>query len=352
MENLNWIAELQRPDLKEIVPYESARKIGGEAVVMINANESPYNNIGQVNLDNVNRYPEPQPELLIKRYSEYAGVNQPQILCTRGADEAIELLIRTFCTPNKDSISYFAPSYGMYAISAETCGVKSVAIPFTDDFTLPQLKSSDINSKLIFICNPNNPTGTLVSPDSIEKTLQQFPQQLVVVDEAYIEFTPTSSVVDLLENYPNLVVLRTLSKAFALAGLRCGFLLANPAIIKLVSKVIAPYPIPTPVAEIAQQSLSLNGIEIMQQQVSELNQQKQRLERYLKKADIPYFESFGNFVLAKFTEPQKIWQSLIDNSILARRYSNPQLSRYIRFTIGDSTQIQQLIDTLSAGEQA
>ncbi|RLV58405.1 histidinol-phosphate transaminase [Parashewanella curva] len=352
MDDLNWIAQLQRPNLMDLVPYESARVIGGEAAVMINANESPFCNIEQVSLSNLNRYPEPQPLELNQSYASYAGVEINQLLCTRGADEAIELLIRTFCTPSQDSISYFAPSYGMYAISAETCGVESIALPFTDRFKLTELDATVIDSKIIFVCNPNNPTGTIVTTQSIENLLQQFPKQLIAVDEAYIEFSPANSAVELLETYPNLIILRTLSKAFALAGLRCGFLLANPEVIKLVGKVIAPYPVPVPVAEIAQQALSQAGIQLMEQQVATLIQQKKRLEAFFTFADIPFFTSYGNFILAEFSQPEDMWLRLIDNGILARRYTSPQLSRYIRFTVGAPVQTQKVIDTINAGEQA
>lgn len=256
---------LARPELLTLTPYQSARRIGGRGDIWINANESPFNNS---ELDKVNRYPECQPPALINAYSDYAGVKASNVIASRGADEAIELLIRTFCIPGVDSIACFGPTYGMYSISAATFNVAVTALSLTDDYQLPDAWSTQIGSaKIVFICNPNNPTGTVIAKDKIEQAIQAAPNAIVVVDEAYIEFCPDYSVADLLGAYPNLVVLRTLSKAFALAGARCGFMLANDDIIDLVMRVIAPYPVPLPVSDLAVKALSPAGIDTMRTQV-------------------------------------------------------------------------------------
>lgn len=275
--NATSLAErLARPELLTLEPYQSARRIGGEGQIWINANESPFINS---DLDSLNRYPECQPPELITRYAEYAGVSNQQVLTSRGADEAIELLIRTFCIPGRDSIACFGPTYGMYAISAKTFNVGVKALRLDDEYQLPQELCSQVgDAKLVFICNPNNPTGTVIAPDAIEAVIRSLPDTLVVVDEAYIEFCPDYSVASLLDKYDNLIVLRTLSKAFALAGARCGFMLATPEVIEMVMRVIAPYPVPLPVAKLAIDALSKDGIARMQTQVAQLKANGQRLE--------------------------------------------------------------------------
>ncbi|MDW1632312.1 aminotransferase class I/II-fold pyridoxal phosphate-dependent enzyme, partial [Vibrio sp. Y176] len=180
-----------------------------------------------------------------------------------GADEGIELLVRAFCEPGQDAILYCPPTYGMYAISAETIGVERKTVPLTSDWQLDHtgIESNLDNVKLVFVCSPNNPTGNLVKREDIVSLLEMTKDRaIVVMDEAYIDFCPEASTVDLLAQYPNLAILRTLSKAFALAGLRCGFTLANEELINVLLKVIAPYPVPVPVAEIAVQALSEAGL--------------------------------------------------------------------------------------------
>ena len=273
-------ARLARPELLELTPYQSARRLGGRGDIWINANESPFNNVAVAELDltKLNRYPECQPPALINAYSQYSAVAESKIVASRGADEAIELLIRAFCVPGIDSIATFGPTYGMYAISAQTFNVGVKALSLTAEYGLPSdFATATRGAKLVFICNPNNPTGTVIDKARIEQAIQALPDSIVVVDEAYIEFCPEYSVADLLESYPNLVVLRTLSKAFALAGARCGFMLANEEIIEIIMRVIAPYPVPLPVSEVAVQALSAAGIARMKTQVKALNTQGERL---------------------------------------------------------------------------
>ena len=198
----------------------------------------------------ITRYPECQPAEVIDAYAAYAGVTPEQVLVSRGSDEAIELLVRTFCEPGKEEILICPPTYGMYSISAETCGVGIRTVPPLADFQpdVPAILSQLEGVKVIFFCSPNNPTGTVLDREKLLTVLNATQNKaIVVVDEAYIEFCPQFSMVDLLNDYPNLVVTRTLSKGFALAGLRCGFTLANPEVIGLMLKVIAPYPIAEPV---------------------------------------------------------------------------------------------------------
>lgn len=213
--------KLARKQVQALTPYLSARRIGGSGDVWLNANESPYDNEYKTSYTRLNRYSECQPKALIESYAAYAGLKPEQVLTSRGADEGIELLIRAFCEPNQDAILYCPPTYGMYAISAETIGVERKVVPLTSDWQLdlPTIEASLANVKLVFVCSPNNPTGNLVNRDDIVSLLEMTKDRaIVVMDEAYIDFCPEASTVDLLAQYPNLAILRTMSKAFALAG--------------------------------------------------------------------------------------------------------------------------------------
>ncbi|MCG9721552.1 histidinol-phosphate transaminase [Shewanella sp. Isolate7] len=349
--NATSLAErLAQPELLSLEPYQSARRIGGEGQIWINANESPFNNS---ELEGLNRYPECQPPELIQRYADYAGLSSRQVLTSRGADEAIELLIRTFCIPGRDSIACFGPTYGMYAISAQTFNIDVNALRLDADYQLPQdLPSLVGDAKLVFICNPNNPTGTVIEPDAIEAVIRSLPDTLVVVDEAYIEFSPELSVVKLVERYDNLVVLRTLSKAFALAGARCGFMLANEAIIEMVMRVIAPYPVPLPVAKLAIEALSAEGIDRMQTQVDTLKANGERLAAALTAAGARVLPAFGNFVLAYFDQANEIrvgemQARLKQAGVVARAYKDPALADAIRFSFTSDEQTDALLALLS-----
>jgi histidinol-phosphate aminotransferase len=265
---MSKITKLARNTVQALTPYLSARRIGGKGHIWLNANEAP-NCITefQLNSEGLNRYPEFQPPELIQAYADYAHVETSQLLATRGADESIELLIRTFCESNSDKaqqecILICPPTYGMYAISAETADVGIVEVALDIDFNVDyqavkETVLSNKKIKLVFLCAPNNPTGNLLDKNKLIKLLQAtHDHALIVVDEAYIEFCPEASQVDLLSAHSNLVITRTLSKAFALAGIRCGFTIANSDVIEMLSKVIPPYPMPAPIAQIATQALS------------------------------------------------------------------------------------------------
>ncbi|MEI6859690.1 MAG: histidinol-phosphate transaminase [Shewanella sp.] len=345
----NLAQRLARPELLTLQPYQSARRIGGKGHIWVNANESPFNNalLTDVTMENINRYPECQPPELISAYSNYSGVAQECIITGRGADEAIELLIRTFCVPGVDSIACFGPTYGMYAISAKTFNVGVNALNLTTDYQLPQDIAAQIaKAKLVFICNPNNPTGTVIDKARIEQVIAQLPNALVVVDEAYIEFCPDYSVADLIDKYDNLVVLRTLSKAFALAGARCGFMLANSNICEMVMRVIAPYPVPMPVAQLATAALSTAGIKLMQQQVSELKRCGERLRDALQDYGAKVLPANGNFVLVQLDTNSTLREDLANNGVVARSYSDPRLTDCVRFSFTNTNETDYLIKLL------
>ncbi|MEO9945658.1 histidinol-phosphate transaminase [Paraglaciecola sp.] len=344
-------------NLKGLKPYESARRIfaGGDSdsEIWLNANESPFANDYSIDSAHFNRYPDCQPPSVVGPYAAYAGVQEDQLIVTRGADEGIELLIRTFCTPGKDNILICPPTYGMYAISAETCNVGVNKAILNDDFSLDiaTIKSFKDKVNLVFICSPNNPTGTSVDKAQLTEVLEHFADSaLVVVDEAYVEFDAANTWATELTQYPNLVVLRTLSKAFALAGIRCGFTLANSDVIQSIMKVIAPYPMPEPVAQIAAQALSPKGLALMAEQVDYLHDQKEALKQQL--ATFPEVTLVGddkaNFILFRHPLKQALMDYLVANSVLIRDQSKQiNLENCLRITLGNQQQNEKLLSLMT-----
>lgn len=348
------IEELARANVRELVPYQSARRLGGKGDVWLNANEYPEAVEFQLTAQTLNRYPECQPKAVIENYARYAGVTPQQVLVSRGADEAIELLIRAFCEPGQDAVLFCPPTYGMYSVSAETIGVEYRTVPALEDWQLDLQGIADKldGVKVLYVCSPNNPTGQIINPQDLRVLLEMTRgKAIVVADEAYIEFCPQASLVGWLSEYPHLVILRTLSKAFALAGLRCGFALANEEVINLLMKVIAPYPLSTPVADIAAQALSTPGILAMRERVQQILDERQRLVDALQ--NIPcveqVFPSETNYILVRITASSAVFKSLWDQGIILRdQNKQPSLSGCLRITVGTREESQRVIDALSA----
>ncbi|ANO32648.1 histidinol-phosphate transaminase [Vibrio breoganii] len=337
--------KLARKQVQALTPYLSARRIGGSGDVWLNANESPFDNAYTLEASRLNRYSECQPPQLIEAYAAYAGVTPQQVLTSRGADEGIELLIRAFCEPGEDAILYCPPTYGMYAISAETIGVERKTVPLTQEWQL-NLESIEQNLdavKLVFVCSPNNPTGNLINREDIVSLLEMTKDKaIVVMDEAYIDFCPEASTVDLLSQYPNLAILRTMSKAFALAGLRCGFTLANEALIQVLLKVIAPYPVPVPVADIASSALSKEGLERAMTQISILNDNRAFLEGELQALpDVTVFAGFGNYLLVRFSDGDALFKAAWDAGIILR---NSPIKDCVRISIGSREECEKTLN--------
>lgn len=347
------IEQLARKSVRNLTPYLSARRIGGSGDVWLNANESPFSHYQESECylegSKLNRYSDCQPLALLQAYADYAGVLIEQTLVSRGADEGIDLLIRAFCEPNNDAILFCPPTYGMYGVSAEMMGIARKTVPLNEDWQLdlPAIRHALTEKKrvvkVVFICNPNNPTGNLIKRADIISLLQMtHGQAIVVVDEAYIDFIAEASVVDLLAQYPHLVILRTLSKAFSLAGLRCGFTLANKPIIDLLLKVIAPYPIPIPVADIALKALSKEGIAYMQSHLSTLNNNRFYLQTALSAIEgLTIFEGKGNYLLVQFPDGDQLFKAAWDAGIILR---NTNIDNCVRITIGDSEECQKVIN--------
>ncbi|MCT8549490.1 histidinol-phosphate transaminase [Glaesserella parasuis] len=345
------ISQLSRKNVQSLTPYQSARRLGGSGDVWLNANEYALSPNFDLTDRTFNRYPEPQPQAVIEGYATYAGVMPENVLVSRGGDESIELIIRAFCEPT-DCVLYCPPTYGMYSMSAETCGIALKTVPLTADFqlNLPEIERNLDGVKVVFVCSPNNPTGTLVKRSDLLKLLQiTAGKAIVVVDEAYIEFCPQATMVNELPNYPHLAIIRTLSKAFALAGLRCGFTLANAELINVLQKVIAPYPQPTPVTDIATQALTAQGLSEMQQRVADVLENRTWLIEQLKKIPsvVEIFDTEANYVLVKFQDGQKVFKALWEKGIILRdQHKALGLQNCIRISIGTREELERTVEAI------
>ncbi len=341
--------------VRELTPYQSARRIGGHGHTFLNANESPKSESYLLNSTSLNRYPDCQPHDLIEKYSDYLGVRKDQVLASRGSDEAIGLIIRTFIE-NDEGIVTAPPTYGMYEVSAHTNNVKVAHAKRNDDFSLDAKAITDaVNNapfhvKAVFIDSPANPLGTLFPKDELIKTLKALPETFIVLDEAYIEFSPEGSdLVALVNDYDNLIVTRTLSKAFALAGIRCGFTIANPQVIKTMLKVIDPYPICDPVAQIACQALTPTGIELTRERVVKCNERRARLSEALKNNHLVtgIFPSTGNFVLARFKDGPAVFSNEAQHGVILRSFEDkPGLKNCVRISVGSDEELSECMRIL------
>lgn len=353
------LTELACKRVQELTPYQSARRIGGQGRIYLNANENPLCIKYELNSELYNRYPDCQPEEVLDAYAKYAGVARENVLVSRGSDEAIGLLVRTFCEPGKEQILICPPTYGMYSIAAETNGIDVIKVAPTADFQ-PNVtaikKAIDENSvKVVFFCSPNNPTGTIIEENRLLEILDYCAgKALVVVDEAYIEFNPEASMIKLLSKYKNLVITRTLSKAFALAGLRCGFTIADPEIIGLMLKVIDPYPICVPVAQVAEAALNGNNIKVMMERVAMLNQVRDNFADKITKLNFvkKVYPSNANYILVEFENAKKFFSFMKENGIILRDFSDkPMVENCVRLTIGTQEEMDQVYIAMEKFEQ-
>ncbi|WP_019001572.1 histidinol-phosphate transaminase [Succinimonas amylolytica] len=350
------ISLLATKRVRGLTPYLSARRIGGQGHTFLNANEAPSASAFLMSSQKLNRYPDCQPAEVLEAYAAYAGVSPENVLVSRGSDEVIGLLIRTFCEPDEDSIIICPPTYGMYRVSADTNGARVLEIPPREDFSpdaaaiAKALAAPENRVKLVFLCSPNNPTGDTVKREDLLEILEAARgRAIVVADEAYIEFCPEDTFADLLPANPHLVITRTLSKAFGLAGIRCGFALGNPEVLKLLLKVIDPYPICDPVAQIAVQALSKNGIEIMKARVRELNARKESFIKEVSQLSRTE-EVFGtkpNYVLFRFRDGEEVFREFARRGVILRDFNDkPRLRDCIRITIGSEQEMQEVLRIL------
>ncbi len=344
MFNINYIL---RENIKKLTPYSSARdEFQGEASVYLDANENAF---GSPLNQQFNRYPDPLQYAVKKRLTEIKGVPPRNIFLGNGSDEAIDILFRSFCNPGIDNVILVPPTYGMYEVSANINDIKTKKIPLTADYQLHMegiAEAIDEHTKLIFICSPNNPTGNSINRDDIETLLANF-NGLVVVDEAYINFSRQKTFIQELTEYANLVVLQTLSKAWGLAGLRVGMAFASEEIIEVMNKVKPPYNINESSQQLALQALQ--NIEQINDWIKETLAQRDKLVLELKNYDfvLDIYPSDANFILVKTTNPKGIYNFLVEHGIIVRDRSKIDLCEgCLRITVGTPDENNTLLKTL------
>lgn len=348
---MKHLHNLARKDVLDLIPYSSARHESHQAGIHLDANENPFASVGCFN-----RYPEPQPMHLCQKLCALYGVSASQLLMTRGSDEAIDLLLRVFCQAKLDGILITPPTYGMYAVSAGIQGafIESVPLVPARGFDVDVegiLKQWRPNIKLMFFCSPNNPTGNVLDTASILALCEYFQDKaIIVIDEAYIEFSTSKSFSGFLTRFQNLVILRTISKAHGLAGVRCGSVLAHPDLITLLKKVIAPYPIPTPVSDCVLAALSDARQAQTAYYIQTIREEREQLCAFLQQhpAVKIVYPSEANFLLVAVDSPNRWMTVCRDNGIVIRSRSNiPGLADCVRISIGTPEENQILQEVLS-----
>jgi len=340
---------LVRDNIKKLKPYSSARdEFDGTASVYLDANE---NSIGSPTIKWYNRYPDPMQHKIKEKISKVKNIRTNQIFIGNGSDEPIDLLFRCFCEPAVDNVIVFPPTYGMYEVSANINNVLVKKILLTDDFQLdlPSLEEViDLNTKIIWICSPNNPTGNSINRQDIEMVLNNF-DGLVVIDEAYINFSRQQSFLSDLNDYPNLVVLQTMSKAWGLAGLRMGMAFASPEIIGYLNKIKSPYNISQPIQDIM--FTALDEIGMVNDMIVELVASRKKLEESLLSLTqvVEIFPSDANFLLIKFIDAKKMYDYLLSMGIVVRDRSNqPLCENTLRLTVGTDKENIKLVEAIKA----
>lgn len=341
------LQNILRNNIKNLVPYSSARdEFKGEASVYLDANENAFGSP----LDKAyNRYPDPMQYQVKMRLSEIKGVPARNIFLGNGSDEAIDILFRAFCNPGVDNVILVPPTYGMYEVSANINDVEARKVPLTEEYQLNLegiSEAIDKNTKLIFICSPNNPTGNSIDRDDIETLLANF-NGIVVVDEAYINFSRQKTFIQELTEYANLVVMQTLSKAWGLAGLRIGMAFASEEIIEVMNRVKPPYNINEASQELALKALQ--NTDLVNLWIKELLAERDKLVLKLKDFEfvLDIYPSDANFILVKTTDANGIYNFLVQHGIIVRNRTKVELCEgALRITIGTPDENQKLLETL------
>lgn len=351
-----------RPDLGAFVPYASARRSGFDARIRLDANESPWDLGEEANVEaaGLNRYPSPQPAELRQQLADLYGVDAARVWIGRGSDEAIDLLLRAFCRAGRDNVVSLAPTFGMYRIGAQLQGAayRTLDLSADADFALDGqrlLALADADTKLVVVCSPNNPTGTLYHGAQLEWLAERLAgRALLLVDEAYLEYAGCASATELIDRYPNVAVLRTLSKAHALAGARVGTLIADAAIVDFIGRIAAPYPVPTPSLRAAFAVLDEDARARTQKRIANVILERTRVCAALTGiAGVRrVWPSAGNFLLARFDNAGAAFARLLAAGILVRDVSaQPALAGCLRITLGRPDENDALLDAL-AGARA
>jgi histidinol-phosphate aminotransferase len=352
MSNTFDLTKILRPHIISLAPYSSARdEYTGHTGIFLDANENPY---GSVTTENYNRYPDPYQAEIKQKLIALKNINSERIFLGNGSDEPIDLLTRATCTPGQDHVIIMPPTYGMYEVSASIHDVKIDKVSLTADFQINAesvIRAITPLTKIIWICSPNNPTGNVMQHDAIQTILENF-SGLVVVDEAYVDFTDTPTWIQHLDKYPNLVVLQTFSKAWGLAGIRVGMCFASAEIVKILNKIKPPYNISLP----AQKALleGLDSVDKKDKMVAEILKERSSLCNMLQDLSlvIKIYPSDANFLLVQFEDAKAIMDYLIRETIIVRDRSRVHLCEgCLRITVGTKEENEVLIETLKKYQQ-
>lgn len=337
------IDELVRKNVLSLTPYSCARdEFKGDAALFMDANENPYGKL--------NRYPDPYQKELKAAISKIKGIKEENIFLGNGSDEIIDLCFRVFCNPGVDKALIFTPTYGMYEVSATVNDIEVLKIPLIENFQIDIKKVkyllSDKNLKLIFICSPNNPTGNCMNLSDVEDIIKNF-RGIVVIDEAYIDFSDKPSFINMVDKYPTLIVMQTFSKAFGLASVRVGMAFSNQALIKYFNKMKPPYNISTINQKAALRKIS--KVKEAKSQIIKIKKEKLRLSSYLEKMKLidKVYPSDANFLLVKVKDANYIYNYLVDKSIIVRNRSNI-IHNCLRITVGTRAENSKLIKALNS----
>ncbi len=348
----HWSHQIARPAIANFAAYSSR----GEATsaVHLDANESPWSPPPATpDVSAYSRYPAQQPPQLRQRLASLYGIKPEQLMIGRGADEAIDILMRTFCEPGQDSILICSPTFGYFSTAAMVQGAKIIDVPLDDSFAW---KTEQIEAtiqaqkpKIVFLCSPNNPTGRSADTEMVQSLCANHPTTLIVVDEAYAEFSDQGNLVPLLDAFDNLILLKTLSKAYALAGVRVGSCLACPEIINLMLKVLPPYPIPRPVESVTLRALTPAAISVHKQRLRIIKAERERVLTGLVKSDLieTAYASDANFILCKATNEDKLLSAIAPYNIRIRDFRR-KIAGHFRISIGTPEENDWLLEALGA----
>ena len=357
---MSSVLDLVRPDLRAFAGYSSARREKATGHVWLNANESPWPSPADSGLG-LNRYPEPQPAALRARMAELYGVPADRLMVTRGSDEGIDLLVRAFCRAGIDGVLIAPPCFGMYAVCARVQNAPLVEIPLDDDsgrFSLDLTAVEDVialgDVRAVFLCSPANPTGQALSLKQIRRLATAATGKAVlVIDEAYVEFSSIGSARPLLDEFSHLVLLRTLSKAYAMAGARIGAVLADPDVVAVLRSLSAPYPVPAPSASIALQALSETAQAESQARMVTSIREREGIRKALCGLDgvATVYPSEGNYLLVRFTDADASLKRLLEAGVVVRDMrAMPQLEDALRISVGTPEENQAMLAALSKTE--
>ncbi len=354
---MSTILELVRPEIRDLRPYRAAQY--AEGLLRLNANETPWRPPGDDTARGLNRYPETRPVTLTECLARYYDLAADQLLVTRGSSEAIDLLVRCFCRAGENDILICPPTFGMYEVYAQIQGAGIVEVPLLrdDGFALDVggIKAAwTERCKLLFLCSPNNPTGNRIETARIDELCRFLDGRgLVIVDAAYIEFADQDSSTELLGRHENVVILRTLSKAFGLAGIRCGAALAAPQVVDLLGRILPPYAYPTPSQDAALACLAPDFRGELEKRAAHLRSERDRLAQSLQQfpSVTRVWPSEANFLLVETRDPAGFVTAARQGGVLVRDFSaNPFTEGCLRITVGDSAQNDQLLGALGAIE--